>query len=144
MVSAPTVGIDRSRTVDQPPCRLAGEWTRDDNVQKVELFQAGSQWFGTLVSSASLRGREAGIPHAQGFHVRRAETLLHGHRRRTDLRDASRRGWSTSTMHTSRSRRISCSCRRVVGGSSLLVRAGWTGWHITVDLSCPAILIELT
>ena len=38
---------------DQPrSCQLGGVWTRDDNVQKVELYQVDSRWFGRLVSSS--------------------------------------------------------------------------------------------
>jgi len=37
--------------IDQPSCDLAGQWTRDDNVQRVELYQSDSRWFGRLVSS---------------------------------------------------------------------------------------------
>jgi hypothetical protein len=55
-----TISPIGGRTVDQPSCRLAGEWTRDDNVQKVELYQAGSRWFGTLVSSTE-KGAKQGF-----------------------------------------------------------------------------------
>jgi hypothetical protein len=41
-------------------CRLAGEWTRDDNVQKIELYQTDSRWFARLISSSE-KGAKPGF-----------------------------------------------------------------------------------
>ena len=45
---APSLG----KATDETPCQLAGAWTRDDNVQNIELYQTGNQWFARLLSSS--------------------------------------------------------------------------------------------
>jgi hypothetical protein len=45
------VSVNAGETAPTASCDLAGEWTRDDHVQRVELYQADARWFGRLVSS---------------------------------------------------------------------------------------------
>ncbi len=39
-------------SADVAPCQLAGEWVRDDGVQRIELYQSDAHWFGRIVSSS--------------------------------------------------------------------------------------------
>jgi hypothetical protein len=32
------------------PCQLTGEWVRDDNLQRIELYPSDGHWFGRIVS----------------------------------------------------------------------------------------------
>jgi hypothetical protein len=41
-----------SAMAEPVPCQLAGEWVRDDNVQRIELYQSQAQWFGRVVSTS--------------------------------------------------------------------------------------------
>ena len=59
-------GTAGDRAADLPPCHLAGEWTRTDNVQTVELYQSGSRWFGRLVSSSE-KGAQPGFVMFKDF-----------------------------------------------------------------------------
>jgi hypothetical protein len=58
-----SVGSARAETA---PCQLAGEWERDDKVQRIELYQVDAQWFGRIVSSSE-KNVQAGFVMLRSF-----------------------------------------------------------------------------
>jgi hypothetical protein len=68
LVSLSMVSVLFSGAIDAEvaPCQLAGEWVRDDNVQRIELYQSDTHWFGRVVSSSE-KGVKPGFVMLKDF-----------------------------------------------------------------------------
>jgi hypothetical protein len=51
-VVAASIVLPSAAAADVVPCQLAGEWERDDNVQRIELYQSHAQWFGRVLQTS--------------------------------------------------------------------------------------------